>query len=61
VKSLTVVVPDFVRDQIGDQVILIARHSIKNAFDWESRVKAAIQSLAHTHGHARDEDASRRF
>ncbi len=58
-KQLTIA--PAVHDQIADQVLHIAQHSVDNAFAWESRLKSAIQNLAEFHGYAIDEDASGRL
>lgn len=55
-----VIVPPDVKRQIRAQVLYIARDSIDNALAWEDRVRDAMSALGDFHGHAIDEDASRR-
>ena len=59
-KRLPVIVPAEVKEQIRAQVRYIARDSVDNALAWEDRVRAALDGLGDAHGHAVDEDASRR-
>lgn len=39
----------------------IAADSVDRALAWEARVRAAIDGLSDFHGHAVDDEASRRF
>ena len=59
-NRLPVIVPAEVKEQIRAQVRYIARDSVDNALAWEDRVRAALDALADTHGHAVDADASER-
>jgi plasmid stabilization system protein ParE len=61
VKRFQVVVPDFVWDQITEQVLYIAQESIDHALAWEVRLKAAILKLAELDGHTHAEEASDRL
>jgi plasmid stabilization system protein ParE len=61
VNQLRVIVNESIQRSIRDQVLYIARHSVKNAKDWEKRLYSAIDSLADHPGHALDEDASERL
>jgi plasmid stabilization system protein ParE len=61
VKKLRVNTPSEVRQQIREQVLYIARDSVDNALAWEDRPAAAIDGLADFHGHAIDEEASKRL
>ena len=59
-KRLPVIIPAEVKEQVRAQVRYIARDSVDNALTWAERVRAALDALGDTHGHAVDEDASRR-
>ena len=52
--------PD-VEDRITEQVLYIAGHSIRNALDWEDRLRSAIRSLADVPGMPVDPAASDRM
>ena len=49
------------RDQITEQVFLIARDSIDNALAWESRLRTTIEEIGEIPSQAVDEDASDRL
>lgn len=53
--------PPAVEDLVTEQVLFIARHSIDNALAWESRLRAAIRTLADTPMMPIDPDASDRL
>jgi hypothetical protein len=53
-------VPQDVQNQILEQVLYIARHSVENALAWEDRLRAAVKGIGGLSGHAVDEEASRR-
>lgn len=59
-SRLPVIVPAEVKEQIRAQVLYIAEDSLDNAVAWEDRVRATLSALGDAHGHAVDEDASRR-
>ena len=56
----TVIISPAVQELMLDQSVYIARDSMINALAWERRLRAAIDTLGETHGHAVDEEASAR-
>lgn len=56
-KRLKVTVTNKVFEQIDEQVLFIAQHSVDNAIAWERRLLAELKGLADCHGHAIDEVA----
>lgn len=57
---LPVRVPRDVQTWIFNQVLYIANDSVDNALNWESRIRATLDTLGGFHGHAVGEDASDR-
>ena len=53
-------IPNHVQDEITRQMLYIAQDSVDSAMRWEDRIRAAIMGLAEFHGHAVDDEASRR-
>lgn len=60
-KQWSVTVAPSVWELITAQVLHIANDSVDNALAWETRLDKAIFKLADLHGHAVDEDASKRL
>jgi plasmid stabilization system protein ParE len=57
VKRFRVHIPESVGAEIDRQVLFIADDSVDRAFAWESRLRAQIERLADSYGHAIDEEA----
>ncbi len=60
-KRLKVIVSDKFYEQLDEQVIFIAQHSVDNAIAWEGRLLTELKGLADFHGHAIDEVAHDRL
>ena len=60
-KRYRLVVAPIVHEQIREQVLFIAQHSIENALAWEDRLEQAIKGLTSVTGDAIDEEASDRL
>ena len=60
-KRYEVIVVPEVEDQIREQVIFIARHSVDNALAWEQRLRDAIDSIGILPGYSVDIERTKRM
>jgi plasmid stabilization system protein ParE len=61
VKRLLVSAVPEAEEAILRQVLYIAQDSVDNALAWENRLRTAVKGLATFHGHAIDENTSKKL